>query len=235
MPTVTKTKSAHDKIGARIARTWFDTVINPLLQALKAEQTRLEKQDWTWRHFSGDFESIRPIQQMISPLAEDNLEQFTKFYPGINRIIKSHDNERLELRTACQTLQSLLEQSSELRKIYEQVKEDASVARNGEALNRVFLDGRDELHLKFLAQYIINKHEDLPDYITHAQAWNKYRDTFLDLLNLAVMKKENEKIVQISEKLRKTTTRLVGQLKQAREDLSLSLDEPYVTTTTIYG
>lgn len=235
MPTVTKTNSVQGKIGSRIVRTWFDTVINPLLQALKAEQTRLEKQDWTWRQFADDFESIRPLKQMLSPLAEDNLEQFSKFYPAIKRTIQAHDKERLELRVASQKLQALLQQSGELKKIYEKVKQDTSEWRNGETINKVFLDGRDESHLKFLAQYIINQEEYLPDYITHAPVWNKYQDEFLSLLTLPAMNRENEKITQISEKLRKTVARLIEQLKATREDLSLAYDEPYVTTATIYG
>lgn len=235
MATVPNKKPTHNKIGARIVRTWFDTVINPLLQALKAEQTRLAKRDWTWQHFSGDFESIRSIQQMISPLAEDNLEQFIKFYPVINKAIQSHEKERLELRQTCQALQSLLEQSTELRKIYGQVKEDDALTLNGESINRVFLDGDDASHLKFLSQYIINRHEFLPGYITHANAWNKYRNDFFALLNLPAMKKEHAKLAQQGERLSKTVIRLIEQLKQAREDLSLVYDEPYVTTATIYG
>ena len=49
------------------------------------------------------------------------------------------------------------------------------------------------------------------------------------------MKKEHAKLAQQGERLSKTVIRLIEQLKQAREDLSLVYDEPYVTTATIYG
>lgn len=50
--------------GPRIVRSWFDTVINPLLQNLGLEKNLLQEKNWTWTVPPGKLESIRPIKEM---------------------------------------------------------------------------------------------------------------------------------------------------------------------------
>ncbi len=235
MATLTEPGKNSSKVGMRIVRNWFDTIINPLLLALKAEQARLEKKDWTWQHFANQLESIRQVKQMISPLAEDNLEQFISFYPSIGKAISLHDRERDDLLKACQDLQSVLENSAALKSIYEQVKVDDSPTPQGRTVNEVLLSNDDELHCKFIAEYMVNRTGELPDYITYAAAWNKYRKEFVESLSQSEIRKQNELVECAGARLLKTSQKLTVTLKQTRQNLSIEHDEPYVTASTIYG
>lgn len=99
-----KTWKKTPKVGERIVRAWFDTVVNAMLQAMSWEETRLTARNWTWRFELNQLESIRPCRQMIVPVAIDNLEQFASYYPPVAQNIKFHDDYRIRLLVACQLL-----------------------------------------------------------------------------------------------------------------------------------
>lgn len=235
MNTKTNSRKKTPKVGGRIVRSWFDTVINPLLQALKWEEKRLEKKDWTWQAQPGHLESIRPIKDMVPPLAEDNLEHFIKFYPVIKENMDFHDQERVNLFVACKNLQRVIEESDELRAIYQRAKADDSKTQDGISINSAFAINTEADHLAVLAQYIVNQSGGLPFHYVYWPVWNKYRDELLALLDHPAIKPKKKLVEGAGEKLLKTVRRLIELLKEAREQLSLEHDEPYVTRAAIYG
>jgi hypothetical protein len=235
MATKTNSRKKTPKVGERIVRGWFDTVINPLLQSLKWEQGRLEKKNWTWQVPPGHLESIRPIKDMISRLAEDNLEQFAKFYPVIKENMDFHDEERAQLLVACKKLQRVVEESEELEAIYQRAKSDDSMTPRGTPLNDVFGSYTEREHLELLAQCVVNQWGELPSSNIYAPVWNKYQAEFLALLNLPAIKPQKELTERAGKKLLQTVQHLIALLKETREQLSLKYDVPYVTAATIYG
>ncbi len=235
MSTKTNSRKKTLKVGGRIVRSWFDTVINPLLQALKWEEQRLEKKNWTWQAQPGYLESIQPIKNMIPPLAEDNLEQFTKFYPVIKENIDFHDQETANLFVACKNLQRAIEENAELQAIYQRAKADESKTLHGTPINSVFATGTEDYHLAILAQYIVNQSGELPFHHLYWPVWNKYRGELLALLDQPAIKPKKKLVEGAGEKLLKTVRHLLELLKEIREQLSLEYDEPYVTGTTVYG
>jgi hypothetical protein len=92
------------KFGPGIVRGWFDTVINPLLRSLRYELLLLEDNNWTWQVVPEGLESIRPVRQMVSPVAADNLDQFIKYHPIVKKTSDLHDEQRTRLLEACRTL-----------------------------------------------------------------------------------------------------------------------------------
>src|SRR5438046_254230 len=51
------------KFGPQIVRSWFDTVVNPIIHSLKSEQELLERKNYTWQFRPGQLEAIRPIRE----------------------------------------------------------------------------------------------------------------------------------------------------------------------------
>src|ERR1700689_850700 len=117
------------KIGRNIVRSWFDTVINPLLQGLGSERRLLEKQNWTWRFEQLGLLSIALVESSIAYEALDNLDQFLTLGPApiqeCKPMIGMHDELVGYLAGACRALHNALRDSAELAVIYGKAKLDA--------------------------------------------------------------------------------------------------------------
>lgn len=235
MATKTRSKKKASKPGPVIIRAWFDTVINPLLQALKWEQVRLEQKNWTWQIPPGRLESVRPVKDMISPLAEDNLEQFLSFYPALKEQVDFHDTEVTHLEVACRNLQRAIEENDRLREIYRQIRSDESLTPLGETVSGVLRGDSELKHLELLAQYIVNRMDELPDYYVYSPVWNKYRSDLLAILELPDIQQQVSLADHSGDKLLRIDKRLIENLKKTREELSLTHDVPYVAASTVYG
>jgi hypothetical protein len=217
------------KVGERIVRAWFDTVINPLLQGLAWEQKRLSAKNWTWRYQTNDLESIRPCKQML--IAADNLEQFQGFYPAIAENVKSHDDHRAQLLVACQFLQKRLEESKELRALYEKTTASPVLDEIHASLNDLFGPTKPEEHISVLAEYIVNNTGVLPSYFTISPLWNRFREDFLAIAESASVNNQTRLTIRAGTKLLQVVNHLSDILKETREDLSLEYDMPYVMST----
>lgn len=236
-------KKKNIKVGRNIVRAWFDTVINPLLNELKKEEQLLKDNNWTWRFLSNRLESIRPIQDMISYQAMDNLEQFTEFYPSIKEFIAEHDEGVSKLLIECEDLHRILAESPLLLELYKKITSPESLANLGKiskwgrelTIRDIFGSNYEKDHLETLAEYIVNKTHLLPAYYGTSPLWNKHRDEFIALLNKPVIRDYYARTVKAGETLLETVRELINELKKIRSDLSLEHDLPYVSATTLYA
>jgi hypothetical protein len=217
------------RVGPRIIRSWFDTVINPILERLKFEEILLERKDWTWRVPPGHLELLRPIKDAPWQVNADNLEQFLSFYPSVEELVERHDRERSELEETCSGLHSALSMSKALRGAYEQAKADDSPSDQGTPINDALLRGSDEQHIDLLAQYIVNAAGELPGYYVYSPVWNKHSADFLVSLQDQVIVPIRTSVLDGGEKLLKTINDLIGLVKETRGRLSLWFDVPFVT------
>jgi hypothetical protein len=217
------------KVGPRIIRSWFDTVINPILADLKHKESLLVLRNWTLRVPPGHLESLRPVEESPWQVSVDNLEQFICFYPHVADLIERHDRERSELEEACRALHSALSMSKTLKDAYEKAKSDNSPTDQETPINAVLLGGTDEQHLEMLAQYIVNTAGELPGYYVHSPVWNKYSAEFLVALQDPAISPVRASAVENGERLLKTVKDLIALLKQTRARLSLWFDVPFVT------
>ena len=228
-PTTSKRKTA--RVGERIVRAWFDTVINPLLQKLNWEQSRLQAKNWTWRFQFKHLESIQPIRALLPYELQDNLDQFLNFYPVIRESIGFHDDQRMKLLVACQNLQHHLQESEDLRRLYEGFTSENSLQELGTRLEDIFgAYKKREEHISVLAEHIVNNTGELPSYYTTASFWNKHRQDFLSLLDTGPINTHNRLAVRAGEQLLKLSNRLTQLLRKTRERLSIEYDMPYVTS-----
>lgn len=216
-------------LGRHIVRAWFDTVLNPLLQALSVERECLEKKDWTWRFIPGGLEAIRPVRAHVDVDARDNLEQFLELNPAAKTLIRVHDLNVTALSDKCGRLQSRLEHSPELLSLYKRVTSPAALSRMGASLEQLFGAYPPNDHIGLLSQYILNNTGDLPTYYATAPLWNKHKAEFLALLGHRFVKVDAARTAKAGQILLKGVELLFRQLKDLRLELSLGYDVPYVT------
>ncbi|MGH9937187.1 MAG: hypothetical protein ACREAM_13125, partial [Blastocatellia bacterium] len=223
MTTRSNARKKQPAFGPGIVRGWFDAVLNPMIQTLKYEQMRLEEGNWTWQVPPGQLESILPIKKMIQPLAEDTLEQFLNFHPDLKEEIRIYEDTRAQLVVACMRLQRVIENSEELKAIYQRAKGDNSATSSGATISSLLsLPGTDDEHLEALAQCVVNRCGELPRFYIYSPVWNKYRDELLALLKIPHIEHEAlTGVDHLGKKLLRIVEGLIKILKEARDDLSL--------------
>jgi hypothetical protein len=173
----------------------------------------------------------------------DNLEQFLRFHPDMDKSVQQHDRQLEDLQKTCSELQRGLEESPQLLEVYEAVTSSASLASLRSAggildqyetdrnlIMRFFGAYPKSDHLALLAQLIVNRSQYLPSYHTTAPLWNAYRDQFLAILNHPSIEPIYQKVEKVGQELLRIVERLIRLLKDLREELSLKYDEPYVAT-----
>jgi hypothetical protein len=225
-----RSRKKAQALGPRIVRAWFDTVINPLLNALEKEQQLLAQQHWTWEFSPPSLESIHRVQAYVD---RDNLEHFTQHYPEVARAIEEHDQQQLLLLQYCQQLQSMIAGSPELLALYQQATTPEALAEVGTTMERLFSGSPQEQRLHLLAQYIVNHAGELPYFYIIAPLWNTHRQAFLTLLEHASIRPVSEVTNQAGAAMWRSVDRLFRLLKEVRQKLAEEHDVPYVEPPTV--
>lgn len=219
-------KEQKPVIGPNNVRAWFETVINPLLDALDVESGLLRKKNWTWQFQAGGLESIRHIIVHIALEARPNLELFTQLNPDIAELLEKHDKAVDKLSQACADLQTALESCARLRKLYLTFTSQKLLAAMHRTVADLFGAYPESQHLSLLAQYIVNNTPDLPDYYYTAPLWNKYGRIFLALLSHASVRSRSKAVNTAGLELLRPVDRLIVVLRTTRLSLSLKYDVP---------
>jgi hypothetical protein len=214
------------KLGPQIIRSFFDTIINPIIHYLKSEQQLLAEKNWTWRFRPGHLEAIRYIEQYIPAEAQENLEYFVSYFPTIEEKIKEHDNEVASLFVQCKQLQRALEEHPELKELYDHITSAASLTELNTSLNNLFGAYPAQEHIDLLAQYIVNNTGDLPSYHSVSSLWNRHRQELLRFLVTPSIAQLNNQTVRAGKKISAAGKHLLKSLKDLRDLLSSEYDVP---------
>ncbi len=228
MSKKSRTTAKGHKIGPRIVRAWFDTVINPLLRALETEQRLLKERNWTWRFRPADLELIHPVRVHLEVDARDNLDQCLEFFPNLGMGIEEHDTAVSHLLENCKTLQQTIQENPALREKYEAVTSPEALGKLGVTVNDLFGAYPPADHLAVLAQYIVNNSSELPDYFAPARLWNQHRDAFMAIAEDSSIRPYRDAVDQAGTAALRTVERLTAILRQRRQELSLEHDVPYM-------
>ncbi|MBO0719868.1 MAG: hypothetical protein J2P41_03545 [Blastocatellia bacterium] len=221
--------------GPGIVRGWFDAVLNPIIQSMRYQIGKLNTRDLSWQASTGTTDSLLPIKRLIPPSAEDTLEQFLNFFSDCKEKIYSYEEARQELEHACGQLQRALEDSLELRAIYDKACLDNSTGFDGNIISSVFTSYRNDIyHMGNLAQSIVNQVNELPADNPYAPVWIMYREQFIALLDLPEIKGKLQIIEQERRNVLQKVVELVKSFKNIREDLSIQHDVPYLPPEAIY-
>jgi hypothetical protein len=215
--------------GPKIVRAWFDTVINPLLEALRREVELVEGRTWNWRFRPGGLEAICPARQYLGHRTWANLEQLLEFRPGLETKIDQHDDSVAILEQAVRVLYESLVEDPQFKTLSESLLSPESLAMLGVGSPaELFGAYPREDWLKLLAQYTVNNTGLLSPHNTTAKLWNRHRSRFIASLETQGIVDRNKNVSTAAAALSRVDSALVEELKCLRRELSLEYDEPYV-------
>lgn len=223
-----ESKQRQKGIGPNIIRAWFDTIMNPLVEALTEEIRFLEKKNWTWFFRSKQLESVRYISSLIGHEAWPNMEQFVNVYPDYKNKFEIYDELVQELTSQCDALHTSITKSSKLLEIYQRTTSSDELLKLDRNIITLFGAYPQEDHLNLIAQYIVNNIDYLPYYYYPAPYWNRYRDEFMTVLGESNIQKLYAITIEVGENLEKFIEDLLRDLKTHREKLSFEYDVPIV-------
>jgi hypothetical protein len=216
-------------VSPQIVRAWFDTVLNPLIQALTTEATVLAHGNLTWKVEAQRLASLVPVREHLVEEVQPNFEQILRSYPEFNAPIAEHDRRLAPLAEACRRLQEALIQSRELREAFNRVISAIPPDKKpAEYLGG--LDPQDQLG--FIAENMINSVQKLPSYYITAPIWNQHRDEFVAVLKTAEVSRSWKATVEATAGLATAVHELTDKLKAFRNDLSMSAGVPIVDRLT---
>gem|GEM_PF-154166 len=213
--------SREDDVGHITAQGWIDRVIRPSLQSLRGIEYLLAQQKiWTWRHQGGGaLERIPATERLVDPPAKDSLEHFVERHPDVQAMMALYDRRKDELLAMCRHLQRAIEDSKELRSLYERVKTDGPVA-DGDAICRELETFTETERLQSLAESIVNRrHKESFDY-TFRHLWSRYYDEFLALRDIPDIRPESERVDQAGDEILETVRELISLLKEIGKHLA---------------
>ena len=216
------------KVGPRIVRAWFDTVVNPLIESLEQEQQLLVQKNWTWRFRPGALEAIRETPAYVAVAARGNLEQFDALHPGVARMQAAHDRGVVNLSEKCRQLHEAVRRSPALQRTFSAITSHDPLKRIDKSLRDLFGAYLKSEYLDVLAEHVVNSSGSLPQYVATAPLWNAYRADFLAVLRRPGISKLAAGTTSAGASLLSQSRKMVRVLKETRLKLSLTFDVPYV-------
>ncbi|MGE5480576.1 MAG: hypothetical protein ACM3U1_09155 [Chloroflexota bacterium] len=182
------TRSDKARVSKQIIRTWFDSVLTPMIQGLDEVEYLLKKRNLTWKRFYRDFEDIKTLEGYVHYEYMPNYEQIvmTKF-PELQEIVTAFDQKRAELSAACGKLfDSLINDASFTSTLHKAIE---SLEKVDQFESGSQIDPSDIEYLKgektnlIIAEYLINNTQELDYGNTFRPLWNYHREEFFRLLS----------------------------------------------------
>lgn len=207
----------------RVARAWFDTVLNPLIRGLREEQAQLVKGNLTWR-VPGRFAALLTVREHLSPEAWDNLDQMVRHYPKLKVEFERHDQRLSELENRVFDYWTALRESEEMAALLRQAILETTETQG---LGGYSFGYQDEF-LQYAAEYIVNGVEELPGYYNLSVPWNRRAKEFLALRSKEPFARFFAGTQEAAAALRDSSARLTESLTELREQISMELDVPIV-------
>lgn len=182
------------------ARVFLNTVISPMIRALTVETDALSAKNPTFRAHSLDFEFLWGSESMLSHPHLPNLKLFYYFFPEIQKAAARHDVCIGQLRDACAAA-------------FEQL------LKTGEFLTLV--GDRTSSERRSLAEYVVDGHDELPDFYSLCHVWNSQASAYLALRKIPALSPLFEAVNQAALELQKAVAKLVSQLQQLQMKLAI--------------
>jgi hypothetical protein len=222
-----------------VVRAWFDTVINPLIDALKNECRTIRKQRWVWDRFNQTIDGMR----LLSSFSE-NLEQFVLSHSDVRDLLRQHDNAVLHLMDSVKAFYEEVKDSDELKSAYEEATKPDMIRKMVEANphNSLFTNSNDQQILESvlgreeaerwgtLAQAIVNETGEMPrgSSMGHAPFWNLHRDKLIEVGRSGRFEDFREQANEALGNLYAAIESVEQRLREIREELGRKHGQPYV-------
>lgn len=160
-------------------QAWVWMILNPGIEALRREQTLLDKGNFSWRFYSKKCEYIRPFIEYIEASQWPNLEDFLTdpINEGFNQGIDDHNEAVRQLEFAASSFFEELTQSDPFsKKIARALEEYRSRAHQSPEYPNI--DSLERDLPKIVAEYLINGVTVLPYHYTPHKFWEEFRKAF---------------------------------------------------------
>jgi hypothetical protein len=192
-----------------LVRAWFDTVLNPLIRGLGTEREFLEQGNLTWRSDGQRFAALAPVRDYIVPDAWPNLDQFLSIHGDLRDLLDRHDSALCALHERTANLHATLKADQKLVRMLD--------SGGGEGAAGL---------APYIAEYIVNNAEKLPDYYTTAPLWNKISPQFLALRADDGLRSLVDAVDMARRDLLVAVNDLLDATAKLRRELSFELDVP---------
>jgi hypothetical protein len=220
---------APPRLGPSVARALFDTVCNPLIEALEYELSLAVQHNWTFSFQSRTLELIKPYPHYISNRAWPNAEQFFGRFGALHAAAEHHDNAVEALQHAVASLFDILRASDAFNELCSSFFAHSEITKLGyDNQHEVFGAYSPRDYENIVAQHIVNHSHELQSYYSSARFWNSHRVEFLGLLHRPPIDAIYKNACERSDQLRSASERFRDQLKRLRGELSARLDVPMV-------
>ncbi len=202
--------------GTERAKAWIYSVLNPLMEDLRAENTLLAKKNITWRYQTVEMEFIRQTRELISPSARPNYDDLLRGVPPLRQAMEKRDGKvEVLLRTALECWKALTGYfRSQVESSLKQWKEEGHLYPGGATPEGEFW--------LLIAEHVINNIEELPAHYTSRAFWSRFRGNFLR----ARYGNTFSQLEQATVELTKANEVLIEILDQTRSHLCEEYDIP---------
>lgn len=201
--------------GSERVKAWIYSVLNPLMEALRAENTLLSKQNITWRYQTAELEFILPTRDLIQPSARPNYDDLFRSHPGLKSEIGHRDEKvRVLFQAAQDCWKSLTHFQHEVERLLKQWKEEGNPYPGGAVPEKEFW--------LLITEYVMNNLEELPYHYASKAFWSRFRPHFLASRYGSSFSQLEKAIVE----LKKANESLIETLDQTRSNLCEEYDIP---------
>ncbi len=186
-------------------RVWLDTVVGPLLQALRIEEVHADDSNWTFDSVTNELDEFWHASGMVDPRFRANLLQFFRYHPGIATLVARHDRARdLLLKRCAGAFRSVLA-SDDFQK-----------------LAGSLTDVREE-DRRYLAENVVNGLHELGSQHIHRKIWAGQGAAFLRLAHTRALREAYGYLANAGDRMRNC----VKELRRAMEQLQMSLSDDH--------
>lgn len=207
------------KRGRERRKAWIYSVINPLLEGLRIEDTFLARGNWTFRRYSRDLEFIRPVPILVGYKERPNFEDFVSSNPKAKEEIDRRDAQREELRDACRVAFDSLADNPDFQREVSECFQEVEAEKPGETSR--FVHPAVKPH-EVVAETVLNK-GFVPDHAGFYPFWSRFRDKLMRFRKGA----QFENADQAGDKLKTSNDALSLELSQLRSALAEEYDIPW--------
>jgi hypothetical protein len=204
--------------GTERAKAWIYSVLNPLMEDLRAENTLLAKKNVTWRYQTAEMEFIRQTRDLISPSARPNYDDLLRGRPDLQPIMRDRDTKVETLNQAALACWKYLTEGawfqSHVQQNLQMWTEEGHPYPGGPIPKEEFW--------QLVAEYVLNDTQTLPYHYSSQQFWSRFRAIFI-IFRATPPFSELEQAISA---LKKANEALIGTLDQTRSHLCEEYDIP---------
>jgi len=229
--------------GTERVKAWIYSVLNPLMEDLRAENKLLAKKNITWRYQTAEMEFIKKARDLISPSARPNYDDLLRSRPDLQPSMAERDAKVETLQQAAHTcwkfltdddwfqshtelnLQTWLNEGNPYPDLPRRVKDYTQKILQEWTEEGLSYPGgavpKEEFWLQ-VAEYVMNNIQTLPYHYSSQKFWHRFQMIFL-IFRHAPTFSELEKAIL---KLQRANEKLIETLDLTRSQLCEEYDVP---------